>query len=149
MPRRLDVIADNLATHHPDWFARDGNTLHNHLTGEDWNLAAPPRDPLELAGLLVQEDLCIVQNDDNAPVLTAAVLCFPSRWRLAEKIGRPLAAGARSGAAVRRTPGAAGRSLHAPREAGPHRRAAELVGAGRRGPVPAGRKMARGAQSRR
>ena len=87
----LHVIADNLTTHHPDWFARDSNTLRNHLTGEDWTLAAPPRDPLELAGLLVQEDLCIVQNYDNAPVLTAAVLCFPSRWRLAEKIGRPLA----------------------------------------------------------
>jgi hypothetical protein len=81
----LHTIAENLATHHPDWFTRDGNILRNRLTAEDWNLASPPRDPLEL------EDLCIVQNDDNAPVLTAAVLCFPSRWRLAEKIGRPLA----------------------------------------------------------
>lgn len=88
----LTDIADNLTTHHPGWFARDGNTLHNRLTGEDWDLAQPPCDPLELAGRLVQEDLCIVQLDDAAPVLTAAVLCFPSRWRLAEKLGRPLAA---------------------------------------------------------
>jgi hypothetical protein len=84
-------VATNLATHHPDWFALDGKLLRNRLTGEDWDLAAPARDPLELAGLLVQEDLCIVQNDDRAPMLTAAMLCFPSRWRLAEKIGRPLA----------------------------------------------------------
>jgi hypothetical protein len=88
----LHSIAENLATHHPDWFARDGNGLRNQLTGEDWNLASPPCDPLELAGRLVQEDLCLVQQDDAAPVLTAAVLCFPSRWRLAEKLGHPLAA---------------------------------------------------------
>jgi dimethylamine monooxygenase subunit A len=88
----LDGIADNLTTYHPDWFTRDGNTLHNHLTGEDWDLAQPPCDPLELAGRLVQDDLCIIQNDDAAPILTAAVLCFPSRWRLGEKLGRPLAA---------------------------------------------------------
>jgi hypothetical protein len=86
----LAEIADHLTTHHPDWFARDGNTLHNRLTGEDCDLTSPPCDRLELAGRLVQEDLCIIQLDD-APVLTAAVLCFPTRWRLAEKLGRPLA----------------------------------------------------------
>ncbi len=88
----LHDIVDNLATHHADWFARDGSTLRNRLTGEDWDLAHLPCDPLELAGRLVQEDLCIIQHDAAAPVLTSAVLCFPSRWRLAEKIGRPLTA---------------------------------------------------------
>lgn len=88
----LNDIVENLTTHRPDCFARDGNTLRNRLTGEDWDLAQPPCDPLELAGRLVQEDLCIVQLEDAAPVLTAAVLCFPTRWRLAEKLGRPLAA---------------------------------------------------------
>ncbi|HVC60900.1 MAG TPA: DUF3445 domain-containing protein [Acetobacteraceae bacterium] len=88
----LAAIAGNLTTRHPDWFARDGTTLHNRLTGEHWDLAHPPCDPLELAGRLVQEDLCVIQHDDAAPVLTAAVLCFPSRWRLGEKLGQPLAA---------------------------------------------------------
>jgi hypothetical protein len=88
----LHDVAGNLTTHHPDWFARDGSMLRNRLTGEDWDLVSPPRDPLEVAGLLVQEDLCIVQIDHVAPVLTAAALCFPSRWRLAEKLGHPLAA---------------------------------------------------------
>jgi hypothetical protein len=87
----LTAIAAHLIAQRPDWFARDGNMVRNRLTGEDWDLASPPCDPLELAGRLVQEDLCIIQHDDAAPVLTAAVLCFPSRWRLAEKIGRPLA----------------------------------------------------------
>ena len=28
----------------------------------------------------------------DGPVFTAGVLCFPSRWRLMEKIGKPLSA---------------------------------------------------------
>lgn len=88
----LHDIAANLSTHVPQWFSRDGSTLHNRLTNESWNLAAPPCDPLELAGRLVQEDLCIIQNTDDGPRFTAAVLCFPSRWRLYEKIGKPLVA---------------------------------------------------------
>jgi hypothetical protein len=86
----LAVIASNLTATHPDWFSRDGNTLHNRLTGEAWRNPVA-LDPLELAGRLVQEDLCIIQPDDEGPIFTAAVLCFPSRWRLADKIGRPLA----------------------------------------------------------
>ncbi|MGE0419023.1 MAG: DUF3445 domain-containing protein [Acetobacteraceae bacterium] len=87
----LQMMADHLPLHRPSWFARDGANLVNQLTGETWNLAKPSRDPLEIAGLLVQEDLCIIQVQDSVPHFTAAVLCFPSRWRLGEKIGRPLA----------------------------------------------------------
>jgi hypothetical protein len=83
------MIADNLTATRPDLFSRNGATLHNHLTGEAWT--DPALDPLELAGRLVQEDLCILHPGDDGPVFTAAVLCFPSRWRLADKIGRPLA----------------------------------------------------------
>ena len=87
----LDEVVANLTAHHPAWFDRDGARLHNRLTGETWDLAEPPCDPLELAGRLVQEDLCLIQLDDAGPLLTAAVLCFPTRWVLAEKLGRPLA----------------------------------------------------------
>jgi hypothetical protein len=88
----LVMIVANLATHHPAWFTRDGHTLHNHLTGEAWQIPDPGCDPLECAGRLVQEDLCLIQTADQTPVFTAGVLCFPSRWRLLEKIGKPLAA---------------------------------------------------------
>jgi len=87
----LDMIAAHLARHHPDWFERSSTRLTNHLTGEIWDLSAPPYDPLELAGRLVQEDLCVVQEGAAGPVFTAGVLCFPSRWRLHEKLGHPLA----------------------------------------------------------
>lgn len=86
----LDRIAVLLPTRHPAWFARAGDRLCNRLTGEEWDLARPPCDPLELAGRLVQEDLCLIEPTGAGPVLQAAVLCAPSRWRLHEKIGRPL-----------------------------------------------------------
>jgi hypothetical protein len=86
----LDLIVAALTTHHPEWFSRNGTNLQNRLTGESWDAARI--DPLDLAGRLVQEDLCLIQNDDPGPLFTAATLCFPSRWRLLDKIGKPLAA---------------------------------------------------------
>ena len=47
--------------------------------------------PLDAAGRLIQEDLCLLRRDVAGWVLAAASLCFPSRWRLADKMGRPLA----------------------------------------------------------
>lgn len=44
--------------------------------------------PLEVAGRSVQEDLCLMERHDDGWHLVAASLCFPSRWRLAHKIGR-------------------------------------------------------------
>ncbi|HEY0418617.1 MAG TPA: DUF3445 domain-containing protein [Acetobacteraceae bacterium] len=88
----LATVADVLSIRFPGFFRRDGVMLHNHLTNESWSLADPPLAPLELAGRLVQEDLCVLLPGPEGPVLVAAVLCFPSRWSLAEKLGRKLAA---------------------------------------------------------
>jgi hypothetical protein len=84
----LNEVLTALTTHHPDWFSRDGNAVRNHLTGETLDVGAI--DPLDLAGRLVQEDLCLIEASGQGPMLTAAVLCFPSRWRLSDKIGLPL-----------------------------------------------------------
>lgn len=46
--------------------------------------------PMAVVGRLVQEDLCLLERRGGEHVLTAAVLCFPASWTLAEKIGRPL-----------------------------------------------------------
>ncbi|MCV2889546.1 heme-dependent oxidative N-demethylase family protein [Ruegeria aquimaris] len=48
------------------------------------------RQPMRTLGRLVQEDFCILQKQGDEHVLTAAVLCFPASWTLAEKFGRPL-----------------------------------------------------------
>ena len=47
-------------------------------------------DPFGTLGLILQEDVCLLEKRGDEHVLTGAVLCFPASWRLAEKIGRPL-----------------------------------------------------------
>jgi hypothetical protein len=47
-------------------------------------------DPLLTVSRIVQEDFCIHEKRGDEHVLTAALLCFPAAWTLAEKIGRPL-----------------------------------------------------------
>jgi hypothetical protein len=86
----LDVVVAALTAHHPDWFGHDGSAVRNHLTSETLDVRS--FDPLELAGRLVQDDLCLIENSNEGPIFTAALLCFPSRWRLMDKIGKPLSA---------------------------------------------------------
>lgn len=45
------------------------------------------RPPLEAAALLVQEDLCLLVDAGDGWRLAAGVVCFPSMWRLPEKLG--------------------------------------------------------------
>lgn len=52
----------------------------------------PGLHPLDAAGRLVQEDLCVLIAADGRYRLEGASLCFPSHWRLHEKLGRSLAA---------------------------------------------------------
>ena len=57
------------------------------------HLGLPPATDAALADLapLAQEDFCLMQAGEDGPyALTAALLCAPAHWRLAEKLGRPL-----------------------------------------------------------
>lgn len=49
-------------------------------------------EALITAGRLAQEDFCILQPIEGQYCLTGAILCFPSSWRLADKIGRTMTA---------------------------------------------------------
>jgi hypothetical protein len=87
----LDAVLDHLDHHHPGLVGRcaDG-TLVEHTTG---GTVDPDRlHPVDAAARLVQEDLCLMERRSDGWVLTAASVCFPSRWQLATKIGRDLAA---------------------------------------------------------
>jgi len=86
----LDLLIEHLCCRFPDWFERRDRTLTNRITAETWATDASPLHPLELASRLVQEDLCLMQRRQDRYVLSAACVCFPSRWTLAEKMGRPL-----------------------------------------------------------
>jgi len=45
---------------------------------------------IDVAGRLVVEDLCVLDVRSGTPLLAAASLATPNRWRLHEKLGRPL-----------------------------------------------------------
>lgn len=63
-----------------------------HLAASGHRHAAPDPalHPLDAAGRLVQDDLCLLQRGPEAYRLTGGSVCFPSRWRLADKLGLPL-----------------------------------------------------------
>jgi Protein of unknown function (DUF3445) len=46
-------------------------------------------NPLAAAGQLVQDDLCLMVHRDGDWHLDGGILCFPSVWRLSEKLGKP------------------------------------------------------------
>ena len=84
-------VADGLIGAHPAWFSVNGDRFANALSGDAVRLDTLPDDPLAWAGVQVQEDLCVMQRIKGRYCLTEASLSFPSRWRLAEKLGKPMA----------------------------------------------------------
>lgn len=89
----LALLLAHLPQRYPALFRHADGALDNLVTGERWAPALSPLHPLDLAGRLVAEDLCLMQADEaDVFRLTAASLCAPARWRLADKLGRPLGA---------------------------------------------------------
>lgn len=90
----LDRLAAFLPARFPRLYARERALLYCRTTGERLAVEGGDSHPLDTIGRLVQEDFCLLQSDPardaGAYRLTAAVLCFPARWRLADKLGRPM-----------------------------------------------------------
>jgi len=86
--RVLDLLVQHLLRFFPEHYQQQGQSLQNLITGQVWNLAE--LEPLDLAGRLVQEDLCLMQAEAGVYRLTAASVCFPSRWEPRSKLGREL-----------------------------------------------------------
>ena len=85
----LDLVKTQLGA------APDHKVAGDVLTRPDGAEAPLTGDhPLALLARCVQEDFCLLwkPKDEDEHVLTGAILCFPSRWSLAEKMGRPLIA---------------------------------------------------------
>ncbi|KGE04701.1 heme-dependent oxidative N-demethylase family protein [Pseudohaliea rubra] len=89
-----DELAEQLLRHlleaHGDVYRRDAGAVHCAAGGFSvpWPPAAP--DLLWSLSLLVAEDLLLLEQGEGGYRLTAASLCSPSHWRLADKLGRPL-----------------------------------------------------------
>jgi hypothetical protein len=88
----LELLAAYLPERFPSLFTKTGNLLHHRVTQRTWDLSQSVLHPLDLAGQLVQEDLCLMRfsKESNLYHLVGASLCFPTRWRLADKLGKPL-----------------------------------------------------------
>jgi hypothetical protein len=76
----LDLLRAHMANHHPELTPTPppGDDVDEH--------------PLITAARMVQEDLCVMHRTADGWVLAAAVVCFPSRWSLRDKLGQDLTA---------------------------------------------------------
>lgn len=83
-------LAEHLVRTFPAGFSRQNHRLTNHWLAESWPLDDPAMHPLEQAARWVPEDLCLMEPVAGAYCLTAAVVAFPSRWRVREKLGQTL-----------------------------------------------------------
>lgn len=86
----LELLLTHLCHYFPQYYDREENQVRNLVTQQVWQINDFEAAPLDLAGRLVQEDLCLLQPGSSGYELVAASVCFPSRWRLADKIGRCL-----------------------------------------------------------
>ena len=85
----LRLLVEHLITRYPDWYRR-GNGMVEVVPAALRVDLSERAHPLETAARLVQEDLCVLEASAAGYRLTGAVLCAPSYWRLADKLGKPL-----------------------------------------------------------
>ena len=91
----LELLLQHLAAYYRNSFrvSDSSDRVENLINGETWRIKDFVDGPLDLAGRLVQEDLCLMSpSSTGAFVLSAGSLCFPFRWELKDKIGLPMAA---------------------------------------------------------
>lgn len=80
----LTTILEHLQLFHANLFNINNETVEIIKTKEIYNHQKFP-NPLELASLLVQEDLIIMKQIEEDYHLESASLCAPTRWSLQDK----------------------------------------------------------------
>lgn len=86
----LDFVLETLSAHDPGYELSPNEALRP----DGARIRLDRGRPLATLGRLAQEDFLLLEKPAGADehILTGGVLCFPSRWSLAEKTGRPLTA---------------------------------------------------------
>jgi hypothetical protein len=69
----LELLAAHLPARFPTLYRREGPVLTNLVMQRTWDLAQPALHPLDLAGRLVQEDLCLMACEGIAFILGHAL----------------------------------------------------------------------------
>lgn len=82
------LLVDYLLREHPDVYRCRGDVMHCIPGG--FSTALTSDEPLWNSSLWVADDLMLMEEIDGQYRLTAASLCSPSHWSLAEKFGRPI-----------------------------------------------------------
>lgn len=90
--RRSEVLAPGAEEAAVELGDRIDRWLAAHHPGLVDDAHVAERDPLAAAAMRVAEDLCLLTPGAGGWVLAAGCVCFPSYWRLADKVGRPLLA---------------------------------------------------------
>lgn len=92
----LSLLGEHLPQRFPERYRREqihhGAHLRIEATGESIALRGDDPTPIAAAARLVPEDLCLMRASPEGYRLVAAALCFPTRWRLADKLGQPMLA---------------------------------------------------------
>jgi hypothetical protein len=86
----LDLLVAHMARYFPDLLRLGGAEVTVPPAGATYRLEEWAERAIDLAGRLVQEDFCLMAPGSEGYTLEAASLCFPARWRLADKLGRPM-----------------------------------------------------------
>lgn len=84
----LHVVAANLATHHAQSFAREGDVLVDRLDGSRHDLAGAARAPLDSLGGLAEEDFVLFGREEGRDVVIAASNAYTSSGRIVSCVGR-------------------------------------------------------------
>lgn len=84
----LDTAHDVVSAHLPGDAAGDAaREAADVVAAAAGHPLDPSLPPLEAAALVVQEDLCVLVPDAGGWRVVAGVVCFPSMWRLTDKVG--------------------------------------------------------------
>ncbi len=87
--RFAEMILDNLKEFHADEYLVSSENVVTHLPSQCTVDVFQDHPFLQLAHV-IGEDLCLISKVDNQWLLTAAAVIYPSRWQLAEKLGKNL-----------------------------------------------------------
>ncbi|HJN92701.1 MAG TPA: DUF3445 domain-containing protein, partial [Dehalococcoidia bacterium] len=90
----LALLTEHLPSRFPGVYRRNRAEFTHVAAGRCWPLDDATLHPLDLAGRMVQEDLCLMREDPGSGEyrLVGASLCFPTGWTLADKMGGSVSA---------------------------------------------------------
>jgi dimethylamine monooxygenase subunit A len=83
-----ELILENLKQFHASSFQVENMIIRDLATGFQVDLTDD--HPFLQLAKIIGEDLCLISKVENEWVLTAGAVVYPSRWLLAEKLGKTL-----------------------------------------------------------